>query len=97
MEGRKRGGEILYLLSSLHTNPEVERCHNKPGTNGKPIFPSGVERNWAWQRNDPAPDDIRLQRVELRLLSSREREREEEILVKGEFHSRGEKEHSRER
>lgn len=47
------GREIPYLLlspslsfsfcPSLHTNPEAERCHNKPGTNGgKLIFSISV-------------------------------------------------------
>lgn len=42
MEGR--GEEFSTSRPSLDTNPEVERCHNKPGTNGELIFPSGGQK-----------------------------------------------------
>ena len=73
-EEKGGGGSLPLVLPPYKPRSRTVSQQSQEQTESL-FFPSGVERNWAWQRNDPAPDNIKLQPVELRLLSSREGER----------------------
>lgn len=114
--GWEGGGDSLPLLSSSlsflslpsykpRSRAESQHARNKQGSS---FFHLGYERNWAWQRNYPAPEHTHTHKkppvswVHIALLHTevkkgRERERGGDSWSQGGFHSHSEAERSRKR